>query len=388
MPREKGAATSRSPLRARIGLSLGAVFIGCTLVPILPAAADGPTLALRLDGRSVEPGASFSLPLVMTNTLGDSAVAIIGADVTAGSPHVQALGISPLPKNLDAGTKAAADVTGTAAPSSAGDEFTVRVTVSYTYEVPGECGAPSAPSASTLSSGSASPDSPEAAAVSPDGRTGGSGAPECAQTREGTAEVTAKVVVPEPEPPTATESPTQKEPSTPPSSPPASTPPPDNPTTPPAGEQVPPPRTSAPVTPPDAHSTPPGGPGSAAPPRSPSSRAPSTAGAPTSRRPAAPHRSVPTGSERSSLMPPLPTGTADLPSLAAPSEEYAELPLVTPDEDGGATTVAQESEAVERSITPAILLLFLVLLLLFSAPLAPVRRVRVKSAYVGRRRRN
>ncbi|TDQ54924.1 hypothetical protein [Actinorugispora endophytica] len=349
MPREKDAVASRSPLRGWAGIPLGAVFIGCTMIPASPALADGPVLSLGLKGDQVEPGDRFELPLLVGNELDGTDIAITGVSVT-DSPDVPDLSVSELPEVLEAGTTAAADITGTA-PSPVPVE--VAVLISYEYGVPVDCPDPS-PSAEP--SGSASPD------ASPDQEP-----PEesCEETRTGTAQISADVTVARPVPtPPPTPAPTGSESGSPGGAPPG-----------------------------NGQSTSPDGGGSPAPTsvrssRPSSPRGPSTAsGSPVTRRPAAPSSPVTTGS---SSRPDLPSGPADLPSLPVPSDDgYADLPMVTPGEgeNGTAAPVAQEARAVRGSITPAILLGFLVLLLLLSAPLAPVRRVRVSGAYVGRRRK-
>ncbi|GAA4938772.1 hypothetical protein GCM10023224_20070 [Streptomonospora halophila] len=92
-------------------------------------------------------------------------------------------------------------------------------------------------------------------------------------------------------------------------------------------------------------------------------------------------------------LPDLPTGAPDLPGLDSPSQDgpLADLPSVEPGErdSSGTTEVAAREQAATSMVTPAVLVLFLVLLLLFSTPLAPSRRVRIgPSTYKGRRRKH
>ncbi|MDT0304469.1 hypothetical protein [Streptomonospora wellingtoniae] len=114
---------------------------------------------------------------------------------------------------------------------------------------------------------------------------------------------------------------------------------------------------------------------------------------------APPHSPVSTGGESDpgagagADLPELPTGAPDLPGLDSPSEDgpLADLPSVEPGErdSAGTTEVAAREQAPASMVTPAVLVLFLVLLLLFSTPLAPSRRVRIgPSTYKGRRRRH
>ncbi|GAA4897313.1 hypothetical protein [Streptomonospora salina] len=75
---------------------------------------------------------------------------------------------------------------------------------------------------------------------------------------------------------------------------------------------------------------------------------------------------------------------------ASDGDGMAELPSLEPGEDDASRTtgVAASENTPAPVVTPAVLVLFLVLLLLFSMPLAPSRRVRIgPTAYMGRRRK-
>ncbi|MUL40331.1 hypothetical protein FZ103_03915 [Streptomonospora sp. PA3] len=94
-------------------------------------------------------------------------------------------------------------------------------------------------------------------------------------------------------------------------------------------------------------------------------------------------------------LPELPPGSPGLPGLDSPAQDgpLAELPTLEPGQSGGdrssrTTEVAAREQSPTSMVTPAVLVLFLLLLLLFSTPLAPSRRVRIgPSAYRGRRRK-
>ncbi|MEY9215059.1 hypothetical protein NI17_016755 [Thermobifida halotolerans] len=384
MPPGMEAPPSRSSRRRRIGIPLGAMFIGCVLVPTLPASADA-TLVLRTENRSVAPGVSFSLPLSVENTLGSSEITITDATATADSSAVRELEVTGLPETLGPQDSAGAEVVGAAAENAAGSEIRVDVVVSYSYETP--CAPPSpshSPSPSPTPSPSPSPSGPPSASASADPsatadpsarpRPGTSPSPtaspssgECAVIRTGTAEISAWVTVDTPIPTPTSPAPTS------------------TPTRSPDRGQEPGGQTSAPPSTSTPDRTPP------------ATRSPSPARTP--QRPPAPHSPVSTRTPDSPSPNPsipsrgqLPTDAVDLPELAGPADEYAELPMVTPgEEDGGndaAATVAQEDERVDPLVTPFVLLLVLMLLLLLATPLGPVRRVRVRHAYVGRRRRH
>ncbi len=355
MPPGVDTRASRTPRRAWLAVPLGAAFIGCVLVPTLPASADA-TLRLGLDDRTAAPGASFSLPLSVHNTLDSTEVAITEATATAGSSDLAELAVTGLPDLLKAGEAAEAEVTGSLTEDPQESRILVEVEVAYSYPAP--CGAsePPSPVPSDLTLPSTSAPAPSGASPSED--------PCPTAEVTGTATVSAWVTVLRPTP-------------TPPSSP--------TPTRAPDLDQSPTPSTS----PPPEQSASPRPPASTRPPDS--TRPPSP---PSSTRPPAPHSPVSTaapGAVDSPSPAPLPTGAADLPELSAPTDEYAELPLITPgeeDQGDGAATVAQEEERVDPLLTPFVLLLVLMLLLVLATPLGPVRRVRVRHAYVGRRRRN
>ena len=339
------ARVSRPRRRAWLGVPVGAAFIGCLLVPTLPASADA-TLDLDLSSRSALPGTAFSLPLSVRNTLESAEVTISEATATADSSDVTDLAVVDLPEVLSQGDTAEAEVVGSVVGEPEESQIRIEVEIAYSYPAPCEAPEPSA---------SADDES-------------------CLETPlTGTARVSAWLRVPQltPKPtPTPTVSPSVPAPS--PSATPTAPVPPERPSTPP-----PPPHPSA--TP----SSPSGQPSATPSPRSSSPQSP------------IPHSPVSTLPPQSaaggpSSPPGLPTDTAHLPELAAPSDEYAELPMVTPGEENseqdGAAPVSQEGP-VDPLLTPFILLLVLMLLLLLATPLGPVRRVRVRHSYVGRRRK-
>ncbi|MFC9085008.1 hypothetical protein [Nocardiopsis dassonvillei] len=88
--------------------------------------------------------------------------------------------------------------------------------------------------------------------------------------------------------------------------------------------------------------------------------------------------------------PDLPSDEAVLPGVVPGAENLAELPTVTPgaqDDDLDGTEVAADHSDLGPNMAPAVLLAAFLLALLLAAPLAPVRRVRVGGGYQGRRRR-
>ncbi|OOC55810.1 MULTISPECIES: hypothetical protein [Nocardiopsis] len=90
--------------------------------------------------------------------------------------------------------------------------------------------------------------------------------------------------------------------------------------------------------------------------------------------------------------PDLPSDDAALPEVAPGSEDLAALPTVTPgsggDElDGDETEVAAGHGDLGPNMAPAVLLAAFLLALLLATPLAPARRVRVGGGYQGKRRR-
>ncbi|MFD0801716.1 hypothetical protein ACFQZU_10355, partial [Streptomonospora algeriensis] len=114
---------------------------------------------------------------------------------------------------------------------------------------------------------------------------------------------------------------------------------------------------------------------------------------------APPHSPVTTDDGLAEL-PDLPPGgdRSDRPGPDSPSSQdnsqdrgLADLPSLEPGEDGASRTtqVAARENTPTSMVTPAVLVLFLMLMLLFSMPLAPSRRVRIgPTAYRGRRRKH
>ncbi|NYE45083.1 outer membrane biosynthesis protein TonB [Spinactinospora alkalitolerans] len=360
-------------MRALAGVPLGAVFVGCTLIPALPAfAADtGPDVVLKPERTTVAPGETASLTLRVTGA-DDEKTCLYDATADAGF----SVGDLSSPR-----APARAEVTG--APEESGE-----VTATVTYAVVDE--------------------DADCKAAPEDDRKTASSAP-------------APVTVTSPDP-TPTPSPTPTEDPDPSPSP---TDPPEEPSPSPTPTEDPDPSPS-PTEDPDPTPTEDPDPTSTEGTPSPDPTTPSSGGdnggpesgggsgdgdgggppssirepdrdeddSPAADRPAAPpHSPVSTsdfgggGADRPSL----PTGDLDLPSVDpdGPSDDLADLPMVEPGEEDGddASTVAAEADDGRGVMSPSVLLLFLLLLLLLSAPLAPVRRVRTGTAYKGRRRR-
>lgn len=125
-----------------------------------------------------------------------------------------------------------------------------------------------------------------------------------------------------------------------------------------------------------------------------------TSGRPSSRpssgttsRPSTPDRprsSVSDVPTTGSNIPTLPRNEADLPDVL-PGEDLATLPLATPtgSDDAAETEVAAEHTDMGPNMAPAVLLAAFLLTLLLAAPLAPTRRVRPGTGgYQGRRRKS
>lgn len=330
-PMSTHAASTPLTLR-RLGIALGAAFIGSTLVAVVPPASAEPTdpgepsppatpvaeVAFARDADSVTLGGQAPPNTLTLSNTGTLDICVIGLKVTEGfTPH-----------GLDDG------------PLAPGDSDTVTVT-----------GAPrrSTDVIATLTFAAADPD---------DGCTTPPG--DVHSLSSGVWAVT--VTRPGPSPsPTPTPSPT---------GPPSQTP---SPTPTPTPTERPTPS----ATPTDDRAS-----------DRPSTRPPNN----NTSRPSTPNRprggvgDVPTSGAE---IPTLPRDEAALPDVL-PGEDLATLPLATPTgtDDAAETEIAAEHTDMGPNMAPAILLAAFLLTLLLAAPLAPTRRVRPGAGgYQGRRRR-
>lgn len=124
---------------------------------------------------------------------------------------------------------------------------------------------------------------------------------------------------------------------------------------------------------------------------------PSTPSTPTTpstpNTPTTPRGSVSDVPTTGANIPTLPRDEADLPDVqpGLPGEDLATLPLATPTEtdDAAGTEVAADHTDMGPNMAPAVLLAAFLLTLLLAAPLAPTRRVRPGlGGYQGRRRKS
>ncbi|ASU82146.1 hypothetical protein CDO52_04535 [Nocardiopsis gilva YIM 90087] len=380
----KDGRTRRASLRVVAALPLGTVFIGSTLVALVPSAS-ADTLALHTELR---PMISLA-PERLTIETGDTATLDLKVEPSPDRPNIQfCLYDQRVDNDFGIGdheartAPATAKVTGTPTES-----VTVTAMVDYVAtnkgidcalvdEVPRDTAASAPVEVEVVAE--EEPDPPETEEPSPPDET---------------------------DPPDESDPPETEDPTAPPET--------EDPSEPPATEDPSdPPETGDPSDPPDKSGSPEATPPKTTPPEktppkkkpsSPSTEKPSTK-EPATRsprqntsapRPAPPHspvttRSPDSGSDAADGRPSLPTGPADIPELDTPSssEDLADLPTVEPGEDEkDSTTVAAGDTDVSSSITPLVMFAFLLLLLFLSVPLSPFRRVRTGTGYMGRRRK-
>ncbi|GAA3730132.1 MSCRAMM family adhesin [Salinactinospora qingdaonensis] len=173
---------SRFPLRVLAGVPLGAVFIGCTMIPMLPAEASPEGLSVDvglaaddadddLAAVTVRPGQRFDVEVEAANGLSDSDIEITGSHVSVTSQgesveaKISELSFEPPVVEPTVTSEAEGQVT---APQQEG-KYLLTVTVRYTYTVPGQCGSPSeSPSPTPSETPSSDPSDTPTETPSPD----------------------------------------------------------------------------------------------------------------------------------------------------------------------------------------------------------------------------